>query len=965
VPIGLAAAASASFGASERSFWPVRHRDSLLTKGGGINTTFTAAGAGLRVAQGTLGLSLAAVGHGQRVERVSAVAPEGAANQVLYRHSLVTEFYRNGPYGLEQGFTVRQRSHEGEGSFVLALSVRGSLIPQQVGSQILFRSRAGTTALRYGQLTALDAAGHRLPAHIQLRNGSLELRIDDSHARYPLRIDPFLQQGAKLTASGGGHFGASVALSSDGNTALIGAYTNNSVLGAAFVFTRSGSTWTEQAKLTGAGEVGKGFFGGSVALSSDGNTALIGASADNEGVGAAWVFTRSGSTWTQQGSKLIGSGASKGSDFGASVALSSDGNTALIGGPEGGGKPSETGAAWVFTRSGSTWTEQAKLTGSGEVAGCCGILFGGSVALSSDGNTALVSGWSDNSGHGAVWVFTRSGSTWSQQGSKLTGGGESLSNGEFGYSVALSSDGNTALIGGEALFAHKNFAGAAWVFTRSGSTWTQQGEKLTGSGESGEGLFGQSVALSSDGNIALIGAPDDNVGIGAAWVFARSGSTWAQQGSKLTGSGEVGEGRFGWSVALSSEGNTAAIGGSYDNTQAGAAWVFVGSPTVVTQAASAVTPSTATLNATVNPHGSEVTDCKLEYGTTTAYGSTAPCTPSPGSASTPVAVSASVTGLSANTRYHFRVSATNAGGTSKGADETLKTLHTPPFVETKAASSVMQTSATLNGTVKNAGSGGELLLCEFEYGTTTSYGSSVAATPCPSGEPEPGPGENIPVSASIAGLAPNTTYHFRVSATNLGGTSKGLDQSFTTLPASHWYGNGVPVGSEPVTVISWGTITLKTVVGGSGEVTCHTVAAGTVRNPEPFGTTLGVGSTQVWASFHCESTTCPFTSVVTAGSLPWASAVEREGTSMRIKTTALSVRIDCQKEGKSEGSETFVGAVAPSAKHGTSSLHPGSVEYDAGAGSLEKEASKGGVLGKLEGEVKVLGYNEQELINVN
>ena len=109
------------------------------------------------------------------------------------------------------------------------------------------------------------------------------------------------------------------------------------------------------------------------------------------------------------------------------------------------------------------------------------------------------------------------------------------------------------------------------------ATWTQQGEKLTGGEEIGEGDFGYSVALSSDGNTALIGGPDDNEDVGAAWVFTRSGSTWSQQGAKLTGGGESGEGDFGVSVALSSEGSTALIGGPDDNDGVGAAWVVVNS----------------------------------------------------------------------------------------------------------------------------------------------------------------------------------------------------------------------------------------------------------------------------------------------------------------------------------------------------------------------------------------------------
>ena len=578
------------------------------------------------------------------------------------------------------------------------------------------------------------------------------------------------------------------------------------------------------------------------------------------------------------------------------------------------------------------------------------------MALSSDGNTALIGGLGDNGEVGAAWVFTRSGETWTQQGAKLTGSGE-VGVGRFGVDVALSSDGNTALIGG---YADNASVGAAWVFTRSGSTWTQQGAKLTGSGEIGNGQFGRSVALSSDGNTALIGGGIDNSLVGAAWVFTRSGETWTQQGEKLTGSGASGKAQFGSSVALSSDGHTALIGGDEDKFAVGAAWVFVplNAPTVVTGAASSVTQTAATLKATVNPNGGNVSECKLEYGTTISYGSSAPCASLPGSGTSPVAVSASVTGLSANTEYHFRISATNAGGTSTGSDQTFKTLPNAPTVVTGAASSVTQTAATLKATVNP--NGGNVSECKLEYGTTISYGSSV---PCAS---LPGSGTSpVAVSAAVTGLTSNTEYHFRISATNAGGTSKGSDATFKTLPAPHYYSNAVPLGSEPITVIGWGTLALKTVVGGSGEVVCHTAQAGTIDNPA--GAAPGVGSTQLFVAYHCESTACPFTSVVTAESLPWSSQLESEGSLIRAKTTGVKIKSDCQKEGGSEGSTTFVGSDAPLApagvRKGSSAKSPGFLEFDAGSGTLEKEGSSGAVQARIEGEVKMLGYEEQELIN--
>ncbi len=198
-------------------------------------------------------------------------------------------------------------------------------------------------------------------------------------------------------------------------------------------------------------------------------------------------------------------------------------------------------------------------------------------------------------------------------------------------------------------------------------------------------------------------------------------------------------------------------------------------PTVVTGTASAVTQTTATLGGSVNPNSGEVSECKLEYGTSTSYGSSASCSPSPGSGSSPVAVRAELKGLAASTTYHFRIVASNTGGTSKGSDQTFTTLPNPPTVVTGTASAVTQTTATLGGSVNP--NSGEVSECKLEYGTSTSYGSSTACSPAPGSGSSP-----VPVTAPATGLAANTTYHFRIVASNAGGTSYGSDQTFTTLP---------------------------------------------------------------------------------------------------------------------------------------------------------------------------------------
>ena len=357
---------------------------------------------------------------------------------------------------------------------------------------------------------------------------------------------------------------------------------------------RSNGVWSQQGnKLVGSGGVagpngiGQGF---SVALSADGNTAIVGGPGDNAdpntgiGAGAVWVFTRSGGVWTQQGPKLVGNDAAGNAGQGSSVALSADGSTAIVGGPSDNGS---AGAVWVFTRSGGVWTQQGpKLVGTGAVGNA---EQGKSVTLSGDGNTAIVGGPNDNCGSGciavaasAAWVFTRSGGVWTQQGPKLVGN-DAAGNAGQGGSVSLSADGNTVIMGGpgDGPGGPMGRGGAAWVFTRCDGGWSQQGHKLVGTNAAGPGASqGNSVALSSDGNTAIVGGPCDGTlncftpAAGAAWVFTRSGGVWTQQGPKLVGTGAVGNASQGYSVALSGDGSTAIVGGLGDNG-VGAAWVFV------------------------------------------------------------------------------------------------------------------------------------------------------------------------------------------------------------------------------------------------------------------------------------------------------------------------------------------------------------------------------------------------------
>ena len=181
---------------------------------------------------------------------------------------------------------------------------------------------------------------------------------------------------------------------------------------------RNAGVWTYQTVLVGSGAIGNAQQGVSVALSGDGNTAVIGGCYDNTYKGAIWIWTRSGTTWTQQGSKLVGSGA-VGSlpQQGFSVSRSTDGNTVAEAG-SGDGPTYDQGAIWVWTRSGSTWTQQgSKIVGSGYLRS-----QQGSVALSGNGNTLIIGGYTAGTNNqGAIWFFTRSGGVWTQQAGPLTG----------------------------------------------------------------------------------------------------------------------------------------------------------------------------------------------------------------------------------------------------------------------------------------------------------------------------------------------------------------------------------------------------------------------------------------------------------------------------------------------------------------------------------------------------------------
>ena len=248
-------------------------------------------------------------------------------------------------------------------------------------------------------------------------------------------------------------------------------------------------------------------------------------------------------------------------------------------------------------------------------------------------------------------------------------------------------------------------------------------------------------------------------------------------------------------------------------------------PTVTTQAAGSVVATTATLNGSVNPNGSSTT-YHFDYGTTTSYGSQSPAVDaSAGSGSSAVAESTSLSGLAPNTTYHFRLVATNEGGTSTGSDLSF-TTGDKPSVTTAAASSVLDTTATLNGSVTpNRLS----TTYHFEYGTTTSYGSTTSDTSAGSGT------SGVAASANLSGLAPSTTYHFRLVATNAGGTTSGSDLTLTT-------GDKPSVTTQAASLVTTSGATLNGSVNPNRLSTTYHFEYGTTTSYGSSSATTGAGS---------------------------------------------------------------------------------------------------------------------------
>ncbi|WP_226864701.1 FG-GAP repeat protein [Microbulbifer taiwanensis] len=440
-------------------------------------------------------------------------------------------------------------------------------------------------------------------------------------------------------------FGYAVELSADGNTLAVAALLEDSNAtgidgdqadnsagssGAVYVFTRNVSTWSQQAYIKASNTGAEDRFGWSIALSADGNTLAVGAWLEDSAAsgvngdqtdssasdsGAAYVFIRSNGTWTQQAYvKASNTGAED--RFGRSVSLSADGNTLAVGadaeesaatgidGDQADNSAEYSGAVYVFTRSGSTWSQQAYVKTSNTGAGDG---FGFPVALSADGNTMVTGAHGEDSAatgingiqtdnsasrSGAAYAFVRdSNGTWSQQ-AYIKASNTDIDD-IFGHAVALSADGNTLAvgasgedsaatgIGGDEIDDSEPSSGATYVFTRSGSTWSQQAYiKASNTGRYDN--FGGAVALSAGGNTLAVGTSSDDsiaagigggaaggsaAGRGGAFGFSPRGSTWSLE-TYVKAPNTGAQDTFGTDIAMSDDGGTLAVGALFEDSAA-------------------------------------------------------------------------------------------------------------------------------------------------------------------------------------------------------------------------------------------------------------------------------------------------------------------------------------------------------------------------------------------------------------
>nr|UZH23228.1 hypothetical protein [myxobacterium MSr12020] len=573
----------------------------------GLRTAFTDEGAQVEQEgkDAAAGVSLAAVrwGCADRLEPLAGAAPEAQDNRVHYQRAAgLVEWYKNGPLGLEQGFTLEaapacRSAGGGELTIEVALGggLQAALAPD--GAALTLRDADGRVALRYTDLFARDAAGRTLPAHFELAEGGVSIRVDDAGAAYPVVIDPLVWvEQTMFTPSDAmtyDTFGQSVAI--EGNTAMVGSIGASNLpsgpwaTGAVYVYERINGSFTQVQKLFAADAVNQDLFGWSVAMRGD--TAIIGARHkyhNGSGAGVAYAFVRQNGVWVQQ-AKLAANETT--SAFGYSVAFLSD-DRVVIGGPF-----RTNGAAYVFGRNNGVWTQEAKL-----VAANPGSTDQFGAAVAGDGNTIVIGSRQafyqndvQQRQTGKAEIFEYVNGAWTE--TAVLQPADLLSNGShFGSSVAI--QGDTIAIGeiGDATYAPGG--GAVYIYERSGGAWAQATKLFPVDATTAtNAYFGISLALHDDTlAVGASGHREQAGNAGAVYTFQRTNGAWSPWNKRLAQNGGGGY-SLGQAIALGSDVLLASAPGSGPTTpySPGRVHVFTTQPALSNGAACSVDTQCASL----------------------------------------------------------------------------------------------------------------------------------------------------------------------------------------------------------------------------------------------------------------------------------------------------------------------------------------------------------------------------------
>jgi len=500
-----------------------------------LSAVFKAGSVRIRTGDAGLGMSLLAYGYGDTLRAVQGAVPRASLNRVEYRRGSLTEWYVNGPAGLEQGFTLAEppaRKRNGPLTIALALSGDLAAAPEQSSTELTLKDRNRTERLRYAGLTSYDATGRQLRTWMEVRGRQLRLKVEDTGAIYPLVVDPWLY-AARLTASGGqayDYFGNSVSVSVDGKTVAIGAFQatvdKKYEQGSVYVFVEPKKGWkttsTFTAKLTASDGAPGDSFGTAVAISADAKTIVVGAPTatigSNSEQGAVYVYlepTTGGWVTTKQfAAKLTVEGGNANDWLGVSVAFR--GSTVVAGAENVTvGTNQFQGAAYVFVEPKNGWTSETQNATLISSDGAALDQFG--CSISNSNNAVVVGAFQAQVGtyeqQGAAYVFLEPTGGWSgtlNQSAKLTAK-QGLPEDLFGASVVFSSDTSTIAVGAQAANVAGNAGqGAVYVFAEPTGGWSgslNETAELTASDGLQEDYFGSSVAMNFAANTIVVGAP--------------------------------------------------------------------------------------------------------------------------------------------------------------------------------------------------------------------------------------------------------------------------------------------------------------------------------------------------------------------------------------------------------------------------------------------------------------------------